>query len=171
MEDNVESRTMGRACFRKMRNRFVEDLSNNFLHQMTVQGLHQSQIPSQQLNQEQEREKQFKFILPVYDIFFHKHVEQLAHYYRSLFHVIKLVSESPVLESEAERKKYVSIVRATLSAYEIAMLFYNCIQPDFSKFLEYAVRFDLFEHLNNDLLSHKSHREFLELALRDAKSA
>lgn len=49
--------------------------------------------------------------------------QDLHHYFRFLYHILKFIKYSEI--SESQKFKYSSILRATLSAYELAMIFYN----------------------------------------------
>lgn len=49
------------------------------------------------------------------------HHEQIAHYFRHLYHLIKFVKTSPL----TDKCQYTSFVRAQLSSYELVLLFYN----------------------------------------------
>lgn len=49
--------------------------------------------------------------------------QNLHHYFRFLYHILKFIKYADI--SETEKFKYSSILRATLSAYELAMIFYN----------------------------------------------
>jgi len=48
-----------------------------------------------------------------------------GHYFRTVYRIIKLVDETNL--EEEEKYKYVSILRAQLSDYELLWLFYNCL--------------------------------------------
>lgn len=50
----------------------------------------------------------------------------LHHYFRFIYHILKFVKNSKEIE-EDEKYKYTSILRATLSPYELALIFYNCL--------------------------------------------
>lgn len=65
----------------------------------------------------------------------------LDHYFRYLYRIMKLIDESKFLDINPncidERYKYSSILRATLSPYELIFLFYNgLIYKDFKLFIE-----------------------------------
>jgi hypothetical protein len=49
--------------------------------------------------------------------------QDLHHYFRFLYHILKFIKYADI--NEAQKFKYSSILRATLSAYELAMIFYN----------------------------------------------
>lgn len=54
-----------------------------------------------------------------------KYKHDLHHYFRFLYHTLKFIKNSDI--TNEEKFKYSSILRATLSAYELVLLFYNCL--------------------------------------------
>jgi hypothetical protein len=77
------------------------------------------------------------------------------HYFRHLYRIIKFVDETILLECKAERYSYITILRATLSRYELVFLFYNELNfPNFKKLIE---EYSLFDNLNkNSLINNES---------------
>ncbi|MBI2417324.1 MAG: putative phage abortive infection protein [Ignavibacteriales bacterium] len=58
------------------------------------------------------------------------HQSQLSHYYRNLFQTVKYINGSATSTLDYSQKyDYVKIIRAQLSNYEQALLFYNSISP------------------------------------------
>ncbi len=58
---------------------------------------------------------------------FEGHENKLGHYYRHLFHIVKFVAQENEFLEYREKRKYLRILRAQLSNYEQAMLFYNSL--------------------------------------------
>jgi len=57
---------------------------------------------------------------------FEGHENKLGHYYRHLFHMVKFVAEQKTsFIPYEEKRKYLRLLRAQLSNFEQAMLFYN----------------------------------------------
>lgn len=87
---------------------------------------------------------------------------ELAHYFRNLYHIFKFIKFSGI--PAKEKKRYASLARAQLSAYELALLFYNGITPippePENKFKELIEEFGLFENLDKNLLLDPSHEGF-----------
>ncbi|MNF76922.1 hypothetical protein D3C85_1134250 [compost metagenome] len=54
------------------------------------------------------------------------HVDNYSHYFRNLYHTLRFVKESPLIE-DAERPRYAKIVRSQLSEPELLTLFYNSL--------------------------------------------
>lgn len=79
----------------------------------------------------------------------------LAHYYRYLYNIIRFINESDV-----KKIRYIRILRAQLSDFELLVLFYNGLFPLAKKFKEYVEFFTLFNNLPKDLLFDRSHEDF-----------
>jgi hypothetical protein len=79
-----------------------------------------------------------------------QHNYVLGHYFRNLYQILRLVDR---LEDEfiddATIRTYTGIVRAQLSANELALLFYNCLGQtvDKGEFKTLVVKYRLLEHL------------------------
>ena len=95
------------------------------------------------------------------------HQGELGHYFRNLYHVIKFVKESEALkDADAateynNRRRYTSLVRATLSQYELALLFYNGVSDNGEKFKPLIEEFGLLENFDRDVLHDKPEDEKL----------
>ena len=85
----------------------------------------------------------------------------LGHYFRNLYHLIKFVDESQDIENEF-KKNYTTLVRAQLSAYEQALLFYNCIHPHSEEFYLLIEKYSLFHNLNEEILLDPSHEDYFD---------
>jgi len=94
-----------------------------------------------------------------YDKLYSEHQEDLGHYFRNLYHVIKFVDDSREIK-ETEKRRYISLARAQLSSYEQALLFYNCIHPVSEEFWRLIERYALFHDLDTRLLLSAGHRDF-----------
>lgn len=62
----------------------------------------------------------FEKIMKIFDEFFHENQADLGHYLGNLYHLIKYIDTSDV----EDKIKYTNFVRAQLSSYELALLFY-----------------------------------------------
>lgn len=70
-------------------------------------------------------------------------VEDFNHYFRHLYRIIRLIDETTLLETKYERYYYISNLRATLSKYELLLLFYNSLPyADFKGLIEEYSLFD-----------------------------
>ncbi len=102
-----------------------------------------------------ELEKDSSDILAeTYEKFWCLHKRDLGHYFRYLYNIFKFIDNSRM----KEKKVYSSIVRAQLSDYELAILFYNCISINGNeKFKPLVEEFHLLDNLPRELLLDKEH--------------
>ncbi|MCA2411242.1 putative phage abortive infection protein [Rhizobium leguminosarum] len=89
----------------------------------------------------------------------------LAHYYRYLYNIIRFINESNV-----NKIRYIRILRAQLSDFELLVLFYNGLFPLATKFKAYVEFFTLFDNLPKDLLFNRSHEDFYDASAFDEKA-
>lgn len=88
-------------------------------------------------------------IAEAYERFDRENSEDLGHYFRSLYHLIKLVDQSNV----ENKRLYTNLVRAQLSRFELLFLFYNCLtDKGREKFKPLIEKYRLFKTLPVDLL-------------------
>ncbi|PHI36321.1 hypothetical protein CBQ28_15040 [Pseudoalteromonas sp. GCY] len=74
----------------------------------------------------------------------------LGHYFRNLYQALKIINNYDDNKlSEADKRKYTSILRAQLSTKELAILFLNCIEgvSDNGEFKNLLIRYEMLEHL------------------------
>jgi hypothetical protein len=140
-----DSVTEGRGCF-KLWHSNLRASYQDFLYANKWKG-----------NSELERVREF------YEVFFieRDHQEDLAHYFRTLYHLIKFVKFSEVIPTD-EKRRYTSLVRAQLSAYEVAHLFYNGLTAYAEGFKPWIEEFGLLEHFNRYLLLAASHESLYD---------
>ena len=76
----------------------------------------------------------------------------LDHYYRHLYRIFKYIDHvDSNLISEEKKYEYAAIVRASLSPYELIMLYYNCFNhPSFKKLIE---QYALLNNIRCELLA------------------
>lgn len=104
-------------------------------------------------------ENGMKFIISYFGIEgYEKSIELpiFDHYFRHLYQIIKFIDSSKFLDKSdeiKERYKYTSILRATLSPYELIWLFYNCISLyGNQKFKPLIEKYSLLKNIREDLL-------------------
>ena len=104
-----------------------------------------------------------------YDIFFKKYQNNLGHYFRNLYHIIKFVDKSEI----DNKKRYTNFVRAQLSSHELALIFYNCLSVYGSEmFKPYIERYSLLKNMNKDLIFNDNHlKEYADEAYGKPASA
>lgn len=64
-------------------------------------------------------------VMTAYMQFYNLHKEFIAHYFRSFYHIIKLIH----LTKDIDKKFYISIARSQLSSIELIFFFYNGVSP------------------------------------------
>ena len=89
----------------------------------------------------------------IYLAFFRDFQGEVGHYFRNLYHIIRFVDRADGLRDD-ERRLYTTLVRAQLSAYELVLLFYNCLTEELGagKFEQLVHRYALLENLSEALL-------------------
>lgn len=91
--------------------------------------------------------------------FYDAHQEEIGHYFRHLYHIIKFVKTSDI----DDKRRYTTFVRAQLSSYELALLFYNGLsEHGREKFKPLIEEFALFKNLPPKILLKRTHRQFYE---------
>lgn len=80
----------------------------------------------------------------------------LFHYFRFVYRIIKYVDETDVLNTIEERYQYVAFLRSTLSNYEVAAIFYNCLSRNGrEKFKPLVEKYALFDNIDDKILGSK----------------
>ena len=97
-----------------------------------------------------------------------RHLWFLDHYYRHLYRIFKSIDDETMV-SESKKKEFASIVRATLSAYELVMLYYNGFShPKFKKLIE---KYAILNNLQWNLLAdYDDKKDAYEALWREAKA-
>ena len=95
--------------------------------------------------------------IAAYKAFHSKHQTDTGHYFRHLYHIIKFVDESHVVD----KKYYTNLIRAQLSSYESLLLFYNC-QSDMGskKFKPLIEKYALLKNMPKELVITQEHLLF-----------
>lgn len=83
----------------------------------------------------------------------------LGHYFRNVYQILKFIAESDL--PEKQKKHYSRLLRAQLSADELALLYFNCLCPsvDDGEFKNLVIKFKMLERLNlgkEDFMTHFS---------------
>lgn len=85
----------------------------------------------------------------------------LFHYFRFVYRIIKYVDETDVLNTIEERYQYVAFLRSTLSNYEVAAIFYNCLSRNGrEKFKPLVEKYALFDNIDDKILGSKEDIKF-----------
>ena len=99
-----------------------------------------------------------KAMVVSYTQFYNEHQDSLGHYFRNLYHIAKYVANTELIDN-AEKKTYLGIYRAQLSAFEQILLLYNCCVNDlgYPKFRELLIKHNLLQNMNKELLLDSDH--------------
>ncbi len=89
--------------------------------------------------------KNRKIAIDLYTTFYISNKETIAHYYRTLYRLFKLVSESGF--EKKDKESYAKILRAQLSESELFFINYNACTTYGKKFQSLINEFDLTKHL------------------------
>lgn len=73
------------------------------------------------------------------------------HYFRHLYKIIQFVDSQGFPFNESY--KYVSLLRGTLSRYELVWIYYNALNPSFVKFKKLIEKYTLLKNIREDLLT------------------
>ena len=74
------------------------------------------------------------------------------HYFRLLYRILKFVKTSPLITRFEDEYEYTSILRATLSRYELVWLYYNGLTYGRKKLKPLIERYAMLKNLRKDLL-------------------
>lgn len=98
-----------------------------------------------------------------------KDVNVLDHYFRHLYRVFKFIDEAPIFVNDKNKKyEYACIMRASLSQYELIMLFYNCLSSNGrEKFKPLIEKYAIFNNLRVELLATDREKELYVSKFQD----
>ncbi|HZH11151.1 MAG TPA: putative phage abortive infection protein [Microvirga sp.] len=131
----------GRDCFRTFRTR-LRDLYNS----------NRSQYSSEE-----------DAIRDIYNVFWDRSRQDLGHYFRYLFNFVRFVDDFDFsFESNPVEAKlrYMRLIRAQLSDYELIILFYNCLSSHGGEFKTYVEKHSLLNNIPDKLLLNVRHKGF-----------
>lgn len=101
------------------------------------------------------------------------HVDNYSHYFRNLYHTLRFIRESPLIE-DSERSRYAKYVRSQLSEPELVCLFYNSLtkielpgrekmELGYPKMGKLLFDFDILQNLSPRSLLHPSHLQIFKV--------
>ena len=150
---NRSDETTGRDCFRLFYEKYFFEAIEGYKREIKSKlGNLNLEIPLTELKLE------INEIVAVYTVvFYKKHQSELGHYFRHLYQIIKFVDDSTL--EDADKYKYIRLIRAQLSSYEIILLFYNCLaKVGYYSFKPLIEKYSLFKNIDEDLLLDNSHK-------------
>ena len=102
----------------------------------------------------QERLGHLGVVQAAYETFFVRKQHEMGHCFGTLYHVFKFVDQSDI----PDPKRYTSIMRAQLSSYELALLFYNSLHSVGEGFKPLIEKYALLENADlNKLFNPEDH--------------
>ncbi|MBY2937186.1 putative phage abortive infection protein [Rhizobium leguminosarum] len=90
-----------------------------------------------------------------YEEFWSYRQQDLAHYYRYLYNVLRFVHE---YEGDIDRHRYVKLLRAQLSDYELALLFYTALNRHGINYWLYIHEYQLLDNMPDSVLIKPDHK-------------
>ncbi|SMO42952.1 Putative phage abortive infection protein [Chryseobacterium rhizoplanae] len=87
----------------------------------------------------------------VYNVVYKNNWEILGHYFRSVQLIITRIDQLNTDSYEVKRN-YIEILKAQLSEYELAMIFYHFLSHADKSYKEIAEKYALFEYINSALV-------------------
>jgi hypothetical protein len=87
-------------------------------------------------------------IIEEYRKFYRKNGHELGHYFRNLYRILKFVDTT----AGADAREFSGVLRAQLSNFELALIFYNCLSSYGSKLKPLAEKYAFFENLERNVL-------------------
>ena len=99
-----------------------------------------------------------------------KDIGILDHYFRHLYRVFKFIDEAPIFTNDKNKKyDYACLMRASLSQYELIMLFYNCLSSNGrEKFKPLIEKYAIFNNLRVELLATDREKELYASKFEDS---
>ena len=129
--------TSGRDCFKVFYSRLTNQLNNTLFYSTDS--------------------SEIETIDYEYITFYKKHQSEIGHYFRSLYNILKFIHTSDI----EDKRLYSNLLRAQLSANEMALLFYNCLSTfGREKFKPLIEEYSLLKGMPNELLSSPDHIKY-----------
>lgn len=95
-------------------------------------------------------------IFPYYNNLYNKFSGVLDPYFSMLRNVIKFIDASIFID----KSLYINLIKDLLSSYEMALLFYYCINKNKLEIRHFIIKYKIFEHLDKYVI-YQEHREYL----------
>lgn len=152
--DLVVSR--GRDCFKTVYLELRGEVYNEKKRQYFVSN------PNGEFHDEsKKRPLEWDEIIKIYtDKIFPGHQGDLGHYFRNLYNLIRFVDESDAIKRSEEKQKYIRIIRAQLSNYELMVLYYNAMSTyGIQNFKPLIDKYNLLDNVNVKLKIDYSNRK------------
>lgn len=139
----------GRDCFSFFYSKFEKELKIELFNKNAQNLILDDKIVSLNLKDLDKHD-----FTPIYGKIYTEFRSDLSHYFRTYYHLIKLIDNSDI----KNKQQYASIARAQLSSYEQILLFYNCLHSNGNeKFKPLIEKYALFKNLDSELLFSLDH--------------
>jgi hypothetical protein len=148
----------GRACFKKYYNKDFQAILDEYTKAQIPQGHPVSTYNFNRTDME-----------GVAKDFFQRVDADLGHYFRNLYELVNLVDTQPD-DPLLNKFKYINIIAAQLSTYELALLFYYGFYYSNSSFTLLIEKYSLLSKLNLDVLKQPHHVTFYSQAAFETKT-
>ncbi|WP_261840970.1 putative phage abortive infection protein [Aliamphritea ceti] len=89
-----------------------------------------------------------------YKLFWNRHSVYLSFYFRFLYNIYKLIDSTDGID----KKFYSNLIRAQISDQEMVILFYNCFTSQGKRFRKYAIKYSIFDNLDENSLFAPEHK-------------
>lgn len=101
-------------------------------------------------------------VAQMYEGFYSEHQQNLGHYFRYIYNIIKYVLDHANGLKDSERKRYLAILQSQLSNDEMGLIFYNVLSKHGTsqgeyRFLRLLDDFRLLENMDRQSLKHEWH--------------
>lgn len=100
-----------------------------------------------------------------YKLLFKKHINNLGHYNRHLFHILNYIEHKNYLADD-QKAYYSKLIQAQLSDSELSLIFYNGLL--FPKMKKALVKNDILENLNPKSLILEEHKVFYPIEIKQS---
>lgn len=98
-----------------------------------------------------------EYLANIYDKTYSKYGDILGHYFRTYYHIIKLIDRTDGIN----KQQYISIARAQLSKSEQILLFFNCLHSNGKdKFKPLVEEYHLLHNIDSSLLESERYLKF-----------
>lgn len=120
----------GRDAFKSMLNQYNEIIAshirseNNRIGSMEIMENPNLEFTSDNINK--------RLSVQIYSTLFNYHKNTLSHYFRTLYHIVKLIDSTEGID----QRFYISVLRSQLSNPEQILLFYNCLHSNGLRFFK-----------------------------------
>ncbi len=128
---NIKRRAVGRDCFKQ----FFDNYKKNYDEIGEIEDKDRLQL--------------------AYNNFWDRRQQDLAHYYRYLYNVLRFVHD---YNGISDKLRYVKLLRAQLSDYELLMLFYTALNKNGLNYWIYIHDYELFDNLPPSMLIKQEHK-------------